>query len=107
MTKSVSAGRFMQRTRLSFDKANFARSILDRAFDRSCWGWARNRRKMTRCRLSGRDRESRLFLSKQLEEQLSLGLIFGQSELPSEDFQFFAAHEFFHGVLFLRFTRPG
>jgi len=50
MAKSVSAGRFMQRTRLSFDKANFARLILDRsrlAFDRSCWGWARNRRKMT------------------------------------------------------------
>jgi hypothetical protein len=51
-------------------------------------------------RLSGRDRDSRFFLRQQLQEQSPLDVIFGQSELPSEDFEVFVVHEFFHGVLF-------
>jgi hypothetical protein len=49
--------------------------------------------------LSGRDRGFSLFLGQQFQEQLPLGVVFDQSEPPSEDFQVFAAYEFFHGIL--------
>jgi hypothetical protein len=40
-----------------------------------------------------------LFLRQQLPEQLSLGIAFGLSELPSEDRHAFVVKKFFHDVL--------
>jgi hypothetical protein len=57
-------------------------------------------------RLSGRDRDSCFFLREQLQQQSPLDVIFGQRELPSEDFQVFAMHEIFHGILFSGVARP-
>lgn len=58
-------------------------------------------------RLSGRDRDSRLFLGEQPQEQLPSDVVLDQSELPSEDFQIFGVRKFFHGVLALGVTRSG
>jgi hypothetical protein len=48
--------------------------------------------------LSGRDGRFRLFVSEQFQEQLPLGVVFDECELPSEDFQVFVMYELFHDV---------
>ena len=49
--------------------------------------------------LSGHDRSFRFFLGYQLQEQLPLNVVFGQSELPFKYSQVFAVYEFFHRTL--------
>src|SRR5689334_12650201 len=49
--------------------------------------------------LSGRDRHFRLFLGYQPQEQLPLGVVLGQRELPREEAQVFVVDKFFHGLL--------
>jgi hypothetical protein len=49
--------------------------------------------------LSRHDRSFRLFLGYQLQEQLPLNIVFGQSELPFKYSQVFAVYEFFHRIL--------
>jgi len=50
-------------------------------------------------RLSGHDRSYRLFLGYQPQEQLPMGVVFGQGQPPFKEFKIFGLYEFFHGVL--------
>ncbi len=48
--------------------------------------------------LSGRDGGFRLFVGEQFQEQLPLGVVLDERELPSEDFQVFVVYELFHDL---------